>query len=168
MAKAKQIIYTENDRAIVDALKNAPEGLTLAELKETTDLDLKSGHLVSAKNKGLIATAGQIEIISPSKRSVSTYTYVSSDVAQDAKGKPYNYSDNETAILAAAAKMEGFFTLAELAVAMGVEKVQPGSVNSLVNPKGNLEKGDQVEIPAVKKSKVNVYVFVKDIPTDAE
>ena len=49
--KKTTITYTDNDRAIVAAVKNAPEGLTLAEINEATGLKIVAGHIVAAMKK---------------------------------------------------------------------------------------------------------------------
>lgn len=165
MAKETKITYTDNDRAIVNALRDS-EGLTLAQLCEVTGLKLVAGHIVSAMRKGLIEASGEVEVIKPTTRKVSTYNYVSSDVMNREDGKAWTYTDGEKAILNAASSIDSPFTLAQLATAMNVEKVFSGSINGLVK-KGNITKGDQVEVPATAKSLVKVYRFVKDIP-DAE
>lgn len=162
MAKETKIVYTDNDRAIVSALKGT-EGLTLAELSEATGLELKPGHVVSAMKKGLIASIGEREVIRPSVRKVYTYNYVDGDIHSGENGKAYNYTDNEKAVLAASAGIDSPFTLADLAKAMGLEKLSSGSINGLVK-KGNISKGDMVEVPAESKSTVKVYGFVADIP----
>lgn len=164
--KERKIVFTDNDRAIVNALRDS-EGLTLAELRDVTGIDLKPGHVVAAMRKGLIASIGEKEIFRPSTREVSTYVYVNSDVATNAKGQACNYSENESNVLKAAASFEGAFTLAELASAMGVEKLSSGSINGLVK-KGNIAKGDMREIETTSKSKVKVYGFVSEIPEVAE
>lgn len=161
----KPVTYNDNDRAIVNALKGT-DGLTLAEIKEATGLEIVSGHIVSAMKKGLIESIGEREVIRPSVRKVSTYVYVDSDVRNGENGKAYNYTDGEKDVLAAAATLEGAFTLAQLATAMNREKLSSGSINGLVK-KGNITKGDMVEVPATSKSTVKIYGFVKDIP-DAE
>ena len=46
----KPVTYNDNDRAIVNALRDS-EGMTLAELNEATGLHLVSGNLVSAMKK---------------------------------------------------------------------------------------------------------------------
>lgn len=165
MAKKETVItYSENDRAIVNALRDS-EGMTLAELREVTGLDLKPGHVVSAIKKGLIASIGEREVLRPATREVSTYVYVNSDIANNAKGQPCNYSENEMNVLRAASGIDGAFTLAELASAMGLEKLSSGSINGLVK-KGNIAKGDMREIETTSKSKVKVYGFVSEIPAE--
>ena len=165
---AKQTVFTKTDKAIVEALKGAPEGLTLAELNEATGLEVKSGHVVGAVKKGLIEAIGEREIQRPGKRKVSTYVFVTADALSNAEGKAFNYTDNEKALLAVAATMEGDFTLAELAAAMNKERLTSGSINGLVK-KGNIAKGEADRtIDVMVKSSVNVYGFVKDLPADAE
>ena len=160
--------YTANDRAIVDALRNAPEGLTKDQLCEVTGLEIKPQHLVSAMRKGLIASIGETTVERPGTRKVHTYNFVTAEVLLNAEGKPFNYTDGENEILKVAATIEGPFTLADLAEAMGVEKLTSGRINGLVNKKGNITKGDKVEVPTMVPVSVKIYGYVKDIPADAE
>lgn len=165
---AKQTVFTKTDKAIVEALKGAAEGLTLAELNEATGIEIKSGHVVGAVKKGLIEAIGEREVTRPAKRKVATYVFVTADALSNAEGKAFNYTDNEKALLAVAATMEGDFTLAELAVAMNKERLTSGSINGLVK-KGNIAKGENDRtVDTFAKSSVNVYGFVKDLPADAE
>ena len=165
---AKQTVFTKVDKAIVEALKVTPEGLTLAELNEATGLEVKSGHVVGATKKVLIEVIGEREIQRPAKRKVSTYVFVTADALLNAEGKAFNYTDNEKALLAAASGIEGDFTLAELAIVMNKERLTSGSINGLVK-KGNITKGENDRtIDVMTKVSVNVYGFVKDIPADAE
>lgn len=165
---AKQTVFTKTDKAIVEALKGAAEGLTLAELNQATGLEVKSGHLTGAIKKGLIEAIGEREIFRAGKRKVATYSFVTVDALSNAEGKAFNYTDNEKALLAVAGGMEGDFTLAELAVAMNKERLTSGSINGLVK-KGNIAKGAEDRTIEVQvKSSVNVYGFVKDLPADAE
>lgn len=160
MSKEKQIVYTDNDRALVAALKGT-DGLTLAELN-ANGASFKSGHLVSAMKKGLIEKVGEKEVIRPSIRKVSTYCFVSAEPMSNAEGKPFNYTDGEKEILSIASSIDSPFTLADLARAMNREKMSSGSINGLVK-KGNFAKGDQVEVESTSKSTVGVYGFVRDI-----
>ena len=160
MSKEKQIVYTDNDRALVAALKGT-DGLTLAELN-ANGASFKSGHLVSAMKKGLIEKVGEREVIRPSIRKVSTYNFVSAEPMSNAEGKPFNYTDGEKEILSIAASIDSPFTLADLARAMKREKMSSGSINGLVK-KGNFSKGDQIEVESTSKSTVGVYGFVRDI-----
>lgn len=165
---AKQTVFTKVDKAIVEALKVTPEGLTLAELNEATGLEVKSGHVVGATKKGLIEVIGEREIQRPAKRKASTYVFVTADALSNAEGKAFNYTDNEKVLLAAASGIEGNFTLAELAIVMNKERLTSGSINGLVK-KGNITKGENDRtIDVMTKVSVNVYGFVKDIPADAE
>ena len=162
----KPTSYTVNDRAIVDALRNAPEGLTLAGLCEATGLELKPGHVVSAMRKGLIASIGEVTVERPGTREVSTYNFVTADVLTNGD-KPFNYTDGEKEVLKVAATIDSPFTLADLATAMGLERLTSGRINGLVK-KGNITKGDMVEVPTTVKASAKVYGYVKDIPADAE
>ena len=165
---AKQTVFTKIDAAVVNALKGAADGLTLSELNEATGVEVKSGNLVGAVKKGLIEVIGERDVARPGKRKVATYVFVTADALSNSEGKTFNYTDNEKALLAVAAKMEGEFTLAELAAAMNKERLTSGSINGLVK-KGNIAKGENDRtIEVTVKSSVNVYGFVRDIPADAE
>ena len=165
----KKIIYTQNDVAIVNALKNAPEGLTIAQVSAITGLDLKPGHFTSlCKNKGLIEVIGDCEVEKPGKRKVKTYTLVTSEFAV-IDGKACNYSDVEKNLLVAAATFEGRpFTLGELAAAAGYEKLVAGNISGLTKKKGNFAIVGDTLVDTIKKTPANVYGFVKDIPEGAE
>lgn len=167
----KQIKYTDNDRAIVSALKNAPEGLTIAEVNEATGLNIQPGSFTSAVRKGLIAVADEKrEVIRMQKRPATLYRFVTADTLTtvDKKGNtvPANYTDNEKKVLAAAASFgDQEFMLCELAEAMGVEKLSSGAITGLVR-KGNIAKNEEKVIREVPKPfPVNVYLFVADIPS---
>lgn len=160
----KKITYTDNDRAIVDALRNAPEGLTIAEVNEATGLNIQPGSFTSAKNKGLITVAPEKRVVMGiAKRPTTVYHFVTADVLSGPKGA-YNYTDKEQALLSAASQFEDSFMLFELADAMGLEKLSSGSINGLVK-KGNISKEDEKVIREVPKANsVNVYLFCHDIP----
>lgn len=160
----KKITYTENDRAIVNALKGAENGLTIAEVNELTGLNIQPGSFTGAVRKGLIKVADEKRtVMGVAKRPATVYTFVTSDVLSGEKG-PYNYTEKEQAVLKAASTFEGEFMLFELAEAMGVEKLSSGSINGLVK-KGNISKAAEKVIREVPKpNSVNVYLFNQDIP----
>lgn len=163
MTKEKVITYSETDRAIVGAL-NGSEGMTFAALKDVTGMKLVAGHISSALRKHLIKKVGSAEIQRPVTRTVSTYCYSDSDIKENEKGKAYNYTDGEREVLDAASKVDGEFTLAQLASVMGLEKLSSGRINSLVK-KGNITKGNGAEVESFSKSEVGVYA-IDSIPSD--
>lgn len=159
----KKINYTDNDRAIVNALKDAENGLTIAEIREITGLNLQPGTFTSCVRKGLIKTADEKrEVITIGKRPATVYRFITSDFLSGEKGA-YNYSDNEKKLLSVISTMEGDFMLCELAEAMGLEKLSSGAVGGLVR-KGNVVKVGKVQREVPKSNKVNVYLFNADIP----
>ena len=166
MAKETKINYTANDRAIVDALKGAEGPMTLAQINAATGLSLVAGHIVSAMRKGLIAKDGEVDVLKEGTRKVYTYNFVTADPVMREDGKPYNYTDGEKEILAAAASIDSPFTLEALSDKLG-RKVSSGSTNGLIK-KGNLTKGEQVSVPCTVKSTVSTYVFVADIPVNEQ
>ena len=158
----KQINYTEKDRALVAILKDR-EPMTLDEINAVagSPIAFVTGNVVSAMRKNLIAKVGEREIVKDGKRKIGTYNFLTEDPLLNGD-KPYNYTDSEKEILRVAALFKGPFTIAELSEAVG-RKIYSGSISSLVK-KGNLGKGDQVEVATKVKSTVSVYAFVKDIP----
>ena len=163
MAKENKINYTENDRAIVNALKGAESPMTLAQINETTNLvKLVAGNIVSAMRKGLIAKVGEVDVEKEGTRKVYTYNFVCGDVMTKAYGKPFNYTDGEKEILKAASEIDSPFTLETLSKKLG-RKVSSGSTNGLIK-KGNITKGNQISVPCMVKSTVSTYAFVADIP----
>jgi hypothetical protein len=162
MTKNK-INYTEKDRLIVSILKESEVDLTLAQIIERAGMPIAPGTITAAINKGLVAKTGEVDIERPSKRSVSTYSLVTDEVQMNAKGKPANYTDGEKAIMGVLKGAEAPMTLAEIAVALGVEKLTSGAINGLIK-KGNVVKAGVREVPVMAKAKASVYEFVADIP----
>jgi hypothetical protein len=161
MAKESKFTVNDNDRLIAGALKGT-DGLTIAEVNEKLGSSLLPIHFNHAKTGGFIEKIGEKEVTKQRPSQVCVYYYINSDVATDAKGNPANYSDTQNAILAAASSMEGDFILAELADVMGVEKVAPGSVTSLVN-RGNLGKREEKRtVYHDATSPVAIWGYVKD------
>lgn len=154
----KQTTYTANDRLIYEVLQNHPEGLTLAEINEAAGANLVSGHIVAAMNKGIIEANGTKDVTVPAKRKVFTYSFVTLEAQTKPDGKLYSYTDSEKAILEAASAIENPFTLEQLGTALG-RKISSGSTNGLIR-KGNLVKGDQVEVMGTAINKVKVYKLV--------
>lgn len=159
--KVSKFTVNDNDRLIVSALKGT-DGLTISEVNEKLGSSLLPVHFNHAKTGGFIEVIGKKEVVKYRPAQVGQYSYSNSEIALDAKGNPCSYSDAQMAILSAASKMDGEFTLAELAEAMGVEKVAPGSITSLVN-RGNLSKSEEkrtISRPSV--SEVSIWGYIKD------
>lgn len=161
----KKIVYTDFDRAIVDALKGAEGPLTLAEIKEASGKPVTSGHMLSAVRKGLIKQAGDKEITRSSTRQVSAYHFVGETVVGVAKsGKPFELTENDSKILAVAKQFgDSAFTLAQLTEKAGFP-IHSGSLNSLVR-KGILSKAaDKVDVEVETPATVKTYAYVADVP----
>lgn len=147
-------------RFAVETLKNADKAMTIAEINaaSTDGLVVKPGHITSAVKKGFIAVDGEVIVEKPTTKKVATYVFVASPAA-DAKlegtGKTViDYMTDKTDAL----------TNANISEALGM-KVAPGTLTALVK-KGYLAKGEDVEIPAIAKSKAKTYVFVSDVTED--
>lgn len=153
----------DNDRLIVDALRGVEGGLTLAQINEKTGADLKPAHITHAIGGGFIESCGEVEIEKVRTRPSALYTYAHSEPAMNKKGEPVEFSDMAKNILEVASKMDGEFSIADLAEALGVDKLANGYVTSLVK-KGNLVKSENTRDVAYKAKSTNkVYCFVKDI-----
>ena len=159
----KKINYTENDKVIVNILKNSETDLTIAEISELAGKKIAPGTMTAAVNKGLIAVSGKKQVVRPSKRVVATYTFVTDEVSTAKNGKPANYTDGEKSIMAVLKDASEPMTLAEIAVALGKERLTSGAINGLV-AKGNVAKAGEREIEVETKAEVNTYEFVADIP----
>lgn len=177
MAKEKQIVYTEKDRAIVSALQGEPEGLTIAEVNEKTGMDLKPGSFSNAIKKQLIVRVGEREVERMGTREVSAYELITDEVNKGEDGKEFNYSDSEKAIMGVLKGATEPMTLAQIAEALGVEKLSSGAINALVNKKGNVRNVGKIKVQAlVKGAPVGVYAvvavlpagFVTEGPTDSQ
>lgn len=153
----KKINYTQTDRVIVNLLANGAE-LTLAEMNEKADIDLVSGHVVSAMKKGLIEVVGEKEIVKPSKRKVAVYNFIG--VPADVK---LTDKEKELVKFLCGEGQEPTFTIAELSDRMG-KKLTSGNINGLTK-KGVIEKNDECEVSTTRKSKVKVYGWLAN-PTD--
>ena len=76
MSTKKEVVRSAEANAIINALKDSGESMTLAELSAVTGLDLKTGNLSSGRAAGLIASDGEKEVEVLVKRSVKTYRYI--------------------------------------------------------------------------------------------
>lgn len=165
---ANKVKYTQKDTQIVNVLKANPDGLTLAEISEALGEKVQPGTVTGMIKKKLIEVIGEREVIKQGKRNHTLYVLVTAEPTHKEDGKENSYTDNEKAVLAAAQTIEGAFTLADLAVAMGRDKLSSGNTNGLIR-KGNIAKtGEFRVVAAPTKDSVNVYGFLADVPADAE
>lgn len=76
---AKEIVYSETERKIVEALASADGAMTLAEISEKIKVELKSGNIVALMKKGNVASDGERVIVCETcgaKRKVKEYSFV--------------------------------------------------------------------------------------------
>lgn len=142
---------------ILEVLGRAEAPMTLAEIGEALGKEVKSGHIVFLMRNGSVVVDEPRDIEKPATKEVSTYVFVNDTIATKADGKPYNYSETEMAILKVLGDASVPMTLADIAAALGVEKLSSGSINALVNRKHNVAKGEPVELPCTKTVKINTY-----------
>ena len=159
----KKINYTEKDKVIVSILKDSEVDLTIAEISAIAGMPIAPGTMTSAVNKGLIAVSGKKTVERPAKRKVAEYSFVTDEVATTKNGKPANYTDGEKSIMKVLKDSETPMTLAEIASALGKNKLTSGAINGLVS-KGNVAKAGEREVEVIGKAEVNTYEFVADVP----
>lgn len=165
--------FREGDKAIVTALKNTPTGLTLAQIREITGVDLKYANIMSATQKGYITCLGDVTTETSKTREVTTYNFITTDVLAGANGRLFNYSEDEKTVLAAAATINSPFTRDQLATAMNargidtLEKIDFIDCIKYLIKKGNFTFNFSEELVTVKSTS-KLYGYVKDIPANAE
>lgn len=74
MAQTKEWSMNQKQKSFMEALKEHPEGLTLAEASELIGEKLASGTITCLLTKGLVTTNGEKEIEVKVKRKVKLYT----------------------------------------------------------------------------------------------
>ena len=159
MEKEKIVTYNDNDRAIVNALRNAAQPMTLAQINEATGLNLIPGNIVGAMRKHLIVAVGEAEVASTKKSTVWTYKLVNPDCsAKDEKGNDI-YTESEKGIVNALAQGgDRVYTLSDMSELVG-RKLSSGSINALVNKKGNLVKVEQITVVTQSTKTVKTYAI---------
>ena len=160
----KEIKYTEKDKLIV---ANLTGEMTLTELNaaikandENAD-ELKIGSVTSAIRKGFVEVAGEKEATGKTNREVCTYEFVTKEALKNTDGKDFNYTDGEKEILGVLENTEGALALAEIATALGKDKLGSGSINGLVK-KGNVIKAGTKSVAATTKRVVKTYRLIED------
>lgn len=167
VSKPKTIVYNDNDRAIVAALKEAGEPLTLAEIGAAVGREIKPGTLTATKNKGLIAVAPEKKpVMRKANRPVNRYAFVTDEALVSPKGKAKNYTDSEKEILAILKNAAEPMTLAAIATARGLDKIGAGAVSGLTKA-GNIKIVDKIKVEVEVEDEVNAYVYVMDVPVAA-
>lgn len=78
-ATGKVCNYTDAEKSILVALKDAAEPLTLAQLSELVGKVLISGNINGLVTKGNVAIAGEIEVPCTVKKKVGTYALAARD-----------------------------------------------------------------------------------------
>lgn len=151
------IVWNDAAKAIVKTLADSDRPLTLAEINSISGVEVLPGNITGLVKKGVILNVGKTVVAVPSKRKVSTYAFVTAEPQTNpANGKICNYTDTESAILAAIKDTDEPMTLAQISEAMGRTLIS-GNINGLVT-KGNVAIAGEVEVPCMSKKKVSLYV----------
>lgn len=156
-AKTKNIVWNDAAKAIVKTLADSERPLTLAEINSISGVEVLPGNITGLVKKGVILNVGSISVSVPSKRKANTYVFVTAEPqTSPATGKICNYTETESAILAAIKDADEPMTLAQISEAMGRTLIS-GNINGLVT-KGNIAIAGEVEVPCMSKKKVSQYV----------
>ena len=158
--KNTKTTYTQNDSVIVNTLKSAGKPLTLNELNELANSEIKPSQMTSARNKGLISFAGEVKVDRETFRSVNTYKFVTDEI-----GEGKNFTDVQKEILAAAKQFGDSEFTAEQLNKVADKKFPTSTISSLAR-RGNLNVSGKIKTPRISKSTVKTYVYVKDIPSE--
>ena len=153
----KTTTWNDAAKAIVKTLADSDKPLTLAEINAVSGVEVLPGNITGLVKKGVIINVGKTVIAVPSKRKVSLYAFVTAEPQTNpANGKICNYTETETAILAAIKDADEPMTLAQISEVMGRTLIS-GNINGLVT-KGNIAIAGEVEVPCMSKKKVSQYV----------
>jgi hypothetical protein len=149
--------YNDKDVAILNVLKDAGKPLILAEIQSAMGVKIAVASIMKLVNGGFVAVAGKRVVDRKIKHSkIKTYKFVTDSIPNE------KLTETETAIVAAAAKLDKPFTIADLSTAMG-KTLKSGNVVGLLK-KGNIAAtGETVTVITDGTAEVNDYVYVKDI-----
>ena len=79
MTQKSNWVANEKQKAFMGVLAEHEEGLTLSEINEILDMEIKTGSINCLLAKGLVETDGEREVIVPTKKKVKVYKLVHKD-----------------------------------------------------------------------------------------
>ena len=148
----KPFEMNDNQKTIYNTLKDATEGMTLAEINAANGTDIKSGSMNALLAQGIVAIAG--ERAAHRKIKVFGLTADSGDKIK-ARKKPLN----EAQQIFVTALAQGEATLAEIN-ANADKEIKSGSINTLVT-EGIVEVRGEKIVAGIGHRKVKVYALAE-------
>lgn len=152
----KNVKMNDTRIAIINALKASKEPMTLAQIAKAIGVEkVSTGTTNAMVSTGMIKKADTIEVDKEAVREVCTYT-IGKTALKDTKLTPTKIRTDIVDTLRAA---KSPLSLAQIAEALGVEKVSSGTTNAMVKA-GVIEKTDKtVCVIAHRKAPVTRYVI---------
>ena len=152
----KPFEMNDNQKTIYNTLKDATEGMTLAEINAANGTDIKSGSMNALLAQGIVAIAGERagECATHRKIKVFGLTADSGDKIK-ARKKPLNEAQQKFVTALA----QGEATLAEIN-ANADKEIKSGSINTLVT-EGIVEVRGEKIVAGIGHRKVKVYALAE-------
>lgn len=150
-----KIIMNETRTAVINVLKGASAPMTLAEIAAAIGAEkIATGTTNAMLSAGMIVKAGKTKVAAVGTRSVATYklNYVPGEDTKVAM------NDTRKAIVAALQGATAPMTLAEIAAAIGVEKINPGVISPMLTAEVMSNVGT-TKVPTQVSRNVDTYVI---------
>lgn len=146
--------------AVLAVLRNATKPMTLAEIAAAAGIDkIATGTTNAMVAAGYIAKADKTKVPAVGKRNVNTYAYAS----EPAKDTKVVMNETRVAVLATLKNAAAPMTLAEIAAAIGVEKLNPSVITPMVNAETVKTVGTRPVLTVTSKN-VDTYVIGDNAP----
>ena len=152
----KNVKMNDTRIAIINALKASKEPMTLAQIAKAIGVEkVSTGTTNAMVSTGMIKKADTIEVDKEAVREVCTYTIGKTEL----KNTKLTPTKIRTDIIDTLRAAKSPLSLAQIAEALGVEKVSSGTTNAMVKA-GVIEKTDKtVCVITHRKAPVTRYVI---------
>lgn len=159
---------SENGQKALEAIKASENGLTITEIAKATDLNPKSlPGLLNGLVKRHLLTSEKVPGIKQKQKSLTQYTIIDLENRFANKAGDTTYNEKQEALLkfltnnySEDVRSTVTFTSEDL-VALGVGKIAPATLTSLVN-RGNLGKlSEKLTVIVNEEAEVSKYTYVR-------
>lgn len=158
-----KVVMNETRVAVLKVLRNATKPMTLAEIANAMGVEkIATGTTNAMLTAGYIAKGDKVKVPAAGKRNVNTYAYKS----EPAKDTKVVMNETRVAILATLKGANKPMTLAEIANAIGAEKINPGVITPMLTAETIVVAGE-TSVPTKTSKNVDTYVLGENAP-DAE
>lgn len=157
-----KVTMNETRVAVLAVLRNATKPMTLAEIANAMGVEkVATGTTNAMLTAGYIAKGEKVKVAATGKRSVNTYMYG----GEPAANTKVVMNDTRVAILNTLRNAAAPMTLAEIATAIGMEKLNPGVITPMLN--AETVKAAGTTMVATKTTKtVDTYTIGANAPTE--